>query len=194
MATRKRLRASVGGTPLAPGFTLIELMITLAIALILTVMAASLFIDVRERTIARGAADSLVSAVAQAKLEAARRNDFITVSVRGSGNAWCIGLQSGTTGCDCTSATCNVTQVSTGDLSGARLLAAADFGTTPATDFSIDPRLGMLKNLTGGGSIIVQSARDSWDYRVRFTVTSTAQTQLCVPTGGKHVLSSYPSC
>ena len=129
MATRKRLRASVGGTPLAPGFTLIELMITLAIALILTVMAASLFIDVRERTIARGAADSLVSAVAQAKLEAARRNDFITVSVRGSGNAWCIGLQSGTTGCDCTSATCNVTQVSTGDLSGARLLAAADFGT-----------------------------------------------------------------
>lgn len=179
------------------GFTIIELMITLMIALILAVMAASLFIDVRERTIARGAADSLVSAVAQAKLEAAKRNDFITMSVRGSGAAWCIGLQTGTTGCDCLSATCNVTQVNTSDLSGARLLAAADFGTTPATDFSIDPRLGMLQNLAGGGSIVVQSARDNWDYRVQFSVTPTAQTQLCIPTGanaGKHILSSYPSC
>jgi prepilin-type N-terminal cleavage/methylation domain-containing protein len=177
------------------GFTLVELVIALLIAAILVAMAAPAYVDLRERTIVRGAADNLVSSVAQAKLEAARRNDYITVSVRGSGNTWCIGLQSGTTGCDCTSATCNVTQVNTIDLSGAKLLAAANFATTPtATDFSIDPHLGMLRNLAGGGSVTLRSPTDSWDYRVQFNLSATGQTQLCVPTGGKHVLSSYPSC
>lgn len=173
------------------GFSLIELMVVLAIAVVFVVMAAPLYTDVRERSIVRGAAGDLVAAVAQAKLEAAKRNDFVTVSVRGSGSAWCIGLQSGSTGCDCTG-TCNISQVKTTELNGARLVAAANFGGTPQTDFTIDPRLGMLSPLTASGSVIVQSATDRWDYRIQFFLSGTAQTKLCAPSSpnaGKHNLS-----
>jgi len=193
-------RLSQGGQK---GFTLIELMVVIVIAAILVALAAPSYIDVRERSIVRGAAGDLVEAVAQAKLEAAKRNDYVTVSVRGSGSAWCVGLSSGVIGCDCTlaivatppSATtdaCNVTQVGTQALNGAKLLAAANFNSS--TDFSIDPRLGMLQNAASAGSLVVRSPSDSWDYRVNFILSPTAQTKLCSPSGGKHVLSDIPPC
>ena len=176
------------------GYTIIELMVTIAIAAIFMVLAAPMFVEVRERAVVRGAASDLVEAVAQAKLEAAKRNDFVTVSVRGSDNAWCIGVQSGLTGCDCTAATaCTVAQVKTNELKGARLLSAADFGGTPASDFTIDPRLSMLKGLTGGGVLVVRSP-SALDYRLQFSVTTTGQTQICQPSGGAHKLADYPSC
>ena len=182
----------------ARGFTLIELMVTVAITVVLLVLVARSFTEFREKAIVRGAAGDLMALVAQAKLEAAKRNDFVTVSVRGSGSAWCIGLQKGITGCDCTSTTlCDISQLSTGSFNGAKLDAAANFGGSPATDFSIDPRVGMLRNLSGGGSVLLRSPSDRWDYRVQFNLTATAQTNLCAPTGGsagKHKLSDYPSC
>lgn len=180
------------------GFTLVELLVTIAVVTIFAVLAVPMFVDVRERAIVRGAAGDLVTAVARARFEAAKRNDYVTVSVRGSGSAWCIGLQAGTTGCDCASTTCNIDQVSTSQLNGARLLSAANFnassGGSGSTDFSIDPRMIMLQNLAPGGSLVVRSPSDTWDYRVQFNLSSTAKTQLCSPSGAKHVLSDYPSC
>lgn len=187
----------------AGGFTLIELMITVVISVVLLVMAVRLFTDVREKAIVRGAVGSLAAMGQRAKLEAAKRNNFVTVSVRGSGSAWCIGLQTTAVGCDClSSTTCDIDQVSTKMLNGARLLAAANFaggsvdssGTAVTTDFTIDPRLGMLNGLPAGGSVTVLSPSANWDYRVTFNLSSTAQVQLCQPTGGGHTLSDYPSC
>jgi len=180
------------------GVTLIELMVTIAVMAVFVMLAVPSFVNVRERAIVRGAAGNLVAAVARARFEAAKRNDYVTVSVRGSGSAWCIGLQSGTTGCDCLSGTCNIDQVSTSSLNGARLLSAANFnassGGSGSTDFSVDPRLIMLQNLAPGGSLVLRSPSDTWDYRVQFNLSSTAKTQLCSPAGAKNVLSDYPSC
>jgi prepilin-type N-terminal cleavage/methylation domain-containing protein len=179
------------------GFTIVELMVTLAVAAILVALAVPTYRDVRERSIVRGASGDLVALVTQAKFEAAKRNDYVTMSVRGSGSSWCIGLQIGTTGCDCSTDTCNITQVNTSELNGARLLAAADFndpgGGKGTTDVTIDPRLGMLKDLGTGGSIVVRSPSDNWDFRVQFNLSSAAKTNLCSPSGGRS-LSDYPSC
>jgi type IV fimbrial biogenesis protein FimT len=176
------------------GFSLIELLVTISVVAIMLGLAVPTFSDVREKSIVRGAAGDLLALVTQAKLEAAKRNDFVTVSVRGSGSSWCVGLQTGLTGCNCANTTCNVSQLGATAYNGARLLAAANFGGTPTTDFSIDPRMGMLRGMTGGGSLVVRSPSDGWDYRVQFTVTATAQASLCAPTGGKHSLSDYPPC
>lgn len=174
------------------------MMIAILVAAILVALAAPTYIDVRERSIVRGAVGDLVAAVTQAKLEAAKRNDSVTVSVRGGpGAAWCIGLQKGATGCDCLTATCDVDQVNTVALNGARLLTAADFnssgGGPGSTDFTIDPRMGMLLNLGSGGTLVVRSPSDNWDFRVQFNLSSTAQTSLCTPSGGR-ALSDYASC
>jgi Tfp pilus assembly major pilin PilA len=169
-------------------------MVTILIAAVLTTLAIPMYREVRERSVVRGASADLASAVTQAKLEAAKRNDYVTVSVRGSGSAWCIGVQVGTTGCDCMSATCDITQVDTASLNGARLLNPADFDGSGSTDATLDPRLGMLRNLATGGSVVVRSPSDNWDYRLEFDLSSTAQTKLCTPSGGKHSLAEYPSC
>jgi type IV fimbrial biogenesis protein FimT len=180
------------------GFTIVELMITIAVAAVFVALAAPAYIETRQRSIVRGAAAALVGAVTQAKMEAAKRNDFVTVSVRGSVSAWCIGLQAGATGCDCLSATCDIDQVGTANLDGARLLAAADFndaggGGGGSTDVTIDPRLGMLRNLDTGGALVLRAPSDNWDFRVQFNLSSTAQTKLCTPTGGRK-LSDVPPC
>ncbi len=176
------------------GFTLVELMVTLAVVVIFALMAAPLFVEMRERSIVRGAAGDLVAAVAQAKFEAAKRNSFVTVSIRGSGSAWCIGVQTTATGCNCLNSTCDISQFNTSDLNRAKLLAPASFNSAATTDFTIDPRLGMLRNLDTGGTLVVRSPSDTWDYRLQFNLSPTAQTKLCTPTGGKHALSDYPSC
>lgn len=180
------------------GFTIIELMVVILVSAVLVAFASPLFLDVRERSVVRGASGDLVAAVTQAKLEAAKRNNDVTVSVRGSGAAWCVGLQVGQTGCNCLTSTCDIDQIKTSQLNGARLLAAADFNAsggagTGSTDFTIDPRLGMLLGLGSGGTLVLRSPSDRWDYRVQFNLSSTAQTRLCSPSGAR-TLSEYPSC
>jgi len=180
-------RARIGG------FTVVELMVTILVAAVLVALAAPLYKEVRERAIVLGASADLAAAFQQAKLEAAKRNDFVTVSVRGpAGAAWCIGLQSGATGCNCLNTTCDINQVNATQLNGARLLAAADFNGG-STDVTIDPRLGMIRNLGSGGSLVLRSPSDSWDFRLQFNLSSTAQTSLCSPTGGRR-LSENSSC
>jgi prepilin-type N-terminal cleavage/methylation domain-containing protein len=186
------------------GFTVVELMVTILVSAVLIALAAPLYKEVRERSIVRGATGDLVAAFQQAKLEAAKRNDYVTVSVRGGpGATWCIGVQTGATGCDCLADTCTVTQVNADSLNGARLLALADFndaggGSGGSTDVTIDPRLGMIRDFgTGGfgtgGSLVLASPSTAWDFRVQFNLSSTAQTNLCSPAVGRP-LSEYAKC
>ena len=197
----RRVGRQTAGT--AGGFTLIELMITIVVAAVLIGLSARLYTDVREKSIVRGAVGNLAAFGQRAKLEAAKRNDFVTVSVRGSGSAWCIGLQTTTVGCDCLSATCDIDQVKTNALNGARLTVASFVGgsvstpggsTAVTTDFTIDPKLGMLRGLGAGGTVTVMSPSTKYDYRVRFNLSATGEMRLCVPTGGAHTLTDYPSC
>jgi prepilin-type N-terminal cleavage/methylation domain-containing protein len=174
------------------GFTLIELMIVVVILAIFAALAVPTFIDFRERSTVRGAANEFSAAVAVARMEAAKRNDYVTVSVRGSGAAWCVGVQQGTTGCNCLSGTCDVQTIDSGTMRGARLAAAASFNGS--TDFSIDPRLNMLSDPTAAASITVRSPSDSWDYRIQVNLSATAQTDQCMPSTSKHQISGIPGC
>ena len=93
------------------GFTLIELMVTIAVLSVLLVIAIPSFADFRERASVRGAGDQLVSFWANARLEALKRDAPIAVVIRKSTNNMCVGASTAAGGCDCfTANACDVGQ------------------------------------------------------------------------------------
>lgn len=73
------------------GFTLIELMVTIAVLAILLTLAAPSFNDFFQRYRLRGAADDVVTLMAMARSEAIARNRNVAIVFSGTGEAWCVG-------------------------------------------------------------------------------------------------------
>src|SRR3546814_17271964 len=64
------------------GFTLIELMVALAVLAILVVAVVPSFMGFRQRTVLEGAAEQLVSVWSEARFEALRRDRNLFVTLR----------------------------------------------------------------------------------------------------------------
>lgn len=96
------------------GFTLIELMVTVAVVVILAMLALPSFHSFRQRSALRGATEQVQSFWDQARFEAAKRNQMVKVGVATSGTNFCLGAatttdRDDTTPCDCfTANACNV--------------------------------------------------------------------------------------
>ena len=82
------------------GFTLIELMITLAVLGVLAAIAAPSFSEVLERRKLNGAGEALFANLVFAKTEAIKRNTPVRVTFVGTGTTWCYGLAVNAA-CDC---------------------------------------------------------------------------------------------
>ena len=87
------------------GFTLIELMVTVAVAAILVTIALPSFSGVMEKFRARRATETMAASMFLAKSEAIKRNTPVRVvfTSSNSGATWCYGLTTANT-CDCTTA------------------------------------------------------------------------------------------
>lgn len=90
----------------ARGFTLVEMMVTVAVAAILATIAVPSFNGVMERFRARRATETLAATMYLAKSEAAKRNQSVSVvfTKNTDGTTWCYGLSASTT-CDCNTTT-----------------------------------------------------------------------------------------
>jgi len=91
------------------GFTLIELMITLAVLAILVAIALPSFQATLENRRLSAAADNIYAFISYAKSEAIKKNQSIRFQATVDGTSWCIGVDDDAAAvCDCTANACEV--------------------------------------------------------------------------------------
>ncbi|MFS8064085.1 MAG: Tfp pilus assembly protein FimT/FimU [Luteimonas sp.] len=184
------------------GFTLVELMVTLAVLAIVLVAAVPSFVDFFDKSRVRGAADNVISVISNARVESVKNDLDVNLAFTGSGSAWCVGANAATapTGgneagaaaaCDCTVTTeCLV--------SGAR--SAIDVGAAPGVSIGtlpaalvFDSKLGVITPL-GAREVTLTSPRGKYDIKVE--MNALGQARLCTPITPtlKPVIAGIPAC
>ena len=193
------------------GFTLVELMVAVAVLIILTVIALPSFEAVRQRSSIRGAADQTIAVWNQARLEALKRNQMVKVGMVISGTdtkTFCIGAATTTsstdsTPCDClTAGACDVAQyppLDSGTLQIAEwrnvtLLGATLGGGTDLTTLSavvLDPRRLFLTESGDAGTVTLKGPVGVRDYRINLSIDRFGRGYLCESTAAPDSLSDY---
>lgn len=192
------------------GFTLVELMVVIAIVLVLLLVAVPAFTDLIDRARVRGAAGAAMSLLSEARGAGVFSSRDVRVVFQGSDPAWCIGANGAVTAsplgtqagaaptCDCTTAnSCTVLNGVAANAAGLQTLqlSSADYngvtmGTRPS-DFFYDGRFGALKDLATTPSVVFTSPKGK--YQIQLTVAPLGQPSLCTPSG-QPVIPGISSC
>ena len=181
------------------GFTLIELMVTIAVLAILMAIAVPSFNDFFQRYRLRGAADDVATLLAVARTEAVARNRNVAVVFSGAGAAWCVGAEGAAEpaapgdlvvtapSCNC-SGDCTI-----GDRVMERRGAAYDGVTVAAIPAGfIFNRLTGAVNPLGMTTMTFQSPNGT--YSLAVNVSPLGRGRLCVPDDGSPSMSGFPKC
>lgn len=181
--------------PRAPkGFTLIELMVAIAVLAILVTLAAPSFNSLIDKYRVKRAADSISAFLVSAKSEAIKQNRTVRAVFQsaGSGATWCAGMTTDAS-CDCMVASQCQFKLADGTADGAdRVLRGGNYPgivlENPADGamFSFTP----LRGTVNSGNAQVKSV-DGLQVRVR--VSGTGRIRLCSPSGAGNV-GGYPVC
>lgn len=177
------------------GFTLIELMVTLAVLAILLTLAVPSFVDFAQRSALRGVADDVINVIASAKQDAIKRDSLVRVDFKAVGSGFCVGAEPvatvGAAGCDCSSASaCTVASfpAAASELRSVTLVGTPAFGGDTA--FVVDPKTAMLADFADTGNIELTVPRG---YGVRIDVNAMGRPSMCTPSGKKS-LSGVGAC
>ncbi|MEG3191415.1 prepilin-type N-terminal cleavage/methylation domain-containing protein [Lysobacter sp. D1-1-M9] len=193
-------RAGAGSS----GFTLVELMVTLAVLAILLAAAQPSFADFFERYRLRSAVDDTFAVFANARQAAVEADRNVRLSVGGTTTAWCVGAvqaaEPGTAGalvetipaaCDCTAAaSCMV---------GGDLVVVNGTGRTGVSvaavgeDFTYDSKGGTLAVGDWTPAPSIQFLSSTERYGLTVVVSALGQARTCV-TAGKRPVPGYQSC
>ena len=181
------------------GFTLVELMVTVAVASIVLVAAVPSFVDFFDKYRVRGAVDDVVSTISNARAAAVRSDRDVNIAFNGTTTAWCVGANAAVEPSNGdpvgAAAACNCTNTAQCQVGGERL--AVDVGKHPgvsvnsvATTFAYSSKLGLINPL-GSATATFTSPRGKYD--IRLNVNALGQASVCTPTG-KPAIAGVASC
>lgn len=187
------------------GFTLIELVVTLAVVGILVVLATPSFNDFFEKSRLRGATDDLVTLLNTARAEAVKLDRDVNVSLGGTTTAWCAGANAAldpaapaepvpaVAKCDCTSSAACLVEgqrmvVDSSRYDGITVSNVADNAT-------FDSKLGTLDPIPAPGTtpLSLTITSKTGKYQTQLSLSPLGQISVCLP-AGKPFISGYPSC
>lgn len=172
----------------SPGFTLVELMVTVAVLAILLSIAVPAFQSTLDKRRLVGAAEQLYTDLQYARSEAIRQNKNVTVYFTGT-STWCYGMDDDTSSaCTCSTEPGNCT---VGNVQ--KVVPGTDFRNVTLSEnpfltgnVAFDPRRGTAKD----GSASVASVGIG---TVKVIVSSSGRVRICSPTGTTNI-KDYPSC
>jgi type IV fimbrial biogenesis protein FimT len=184
------------------GFTLVELMVTVAVAAILMVLAAPSFIDFMDKSRLRGVADSVSDFINKARADSVKQGRDVNIAFRGTSTAWCVGANVageptnpgeaiGTaSACDCSTAPAACVVAGQQATLDSPALAGVSIDAIPG-NFTFESRMGTVVPL-GTSVATLTSPRGKFD--LKLTVSPMGQVSFCVPASSKRAFSEFPSC
>lgn len=184
---------------LGKGFTVIELMIALAVVALFTSLALPSYRNLLEKRQVTSGAEQLKAFLSAAQLESVKRNESLAVAYsRSAVDSWCLGVTVGTAACDCTiadpsdSGACLVD----GEL---RVFSNANLnhpgimsGMSGDGSIAYDPVRGLLLDHTDHVSLQLESP-DQTSYALNVEVNVTGEVKICSPSDATAV-PGYSSC
>lgn len=191
----------------ARGFTLIELVITISVIIVLSMIAIPSFQSMRQRSATRAAADQAQLVWNQARFEAAKRNAYVKFALKTqtfSGvTSYCLGAATTTdpadgTGCDCfrtsylLSDSCNVAQFPN-DRSDWQGVTVAGTTNSALGVVVLDPKRVFLTDGSAGnaGGIRFNSPSGPDAYKINLRVDANGRAFQCEPTDAVDKLSEF---
>jgi type IV fimbrial biogenesis protein FimT len=178
-------------TSMRRGFTLVELMVVLAVAVILMAIAVPSFQGVAERQRVKGAAAELVANIEFAKTSAAQRQTYIALFFDSSASKTCYSVYEKsnlTTKCQCTSKVCGwgTTGLLWVDFPVSEGVTVKPAGSDKRLAFS--PSRGLWTGSPNATSIDIVGQRGS---KLRVMVNDAARVVVCSPDAS---VSGYARC
>lgn len=166
------------------GFTLIELMIAIAILGIVISIAVPAFNEIIDRQKLKDGTEQIYSAIQSARTLAKSRSEKIHIDVNTSSSDWCIGINAGASGCDCTNSTsCNINRITKADFNTLSIKS----GNTISGQY-FDPVRSVLGG--SGGSITVVSKLGK---EATVNLSVTGDVSHCSAAGSTYI-GDYPKC
>lgn len=170
------------------GFTMIELMVVVALAAILLSLAAPSFINTLARKRLEGIAEVFGTDLQYARSEAVAKNLEVRLATGAGGACYTVFVWRGAGACTCTPAVSCVTGVVATDPTELKTVDFTGTGVavTPSTSFPFDPVRGMLD---ANQAVTFSSSTGPWQLTTAVSLVGRAST--CSPSG---TLKAYASC
>jgi type IV fimbrial biogenesis protein FimT len=180
------------------GFTLVEMMVTVAIIAMIMILAVPSFTDFRQRSAIRGAGEEAFSLWNQARFEAAKRNSLVKFGVYNNNGTFCLGVATTTsttdsTPCNCSTAGgCNIGRfpATQAEWHGVTLSGTPTLGQDTGV-VVIDPKIVKLTESADAGAISLLGPTGSKSYKLNLAIDRFGRGYLCESNTAVDPLSEY---
>jgi prepilin-type N-terminal cleavage/methylation domain-containing protein len=172
------------------GFTLVELMVVVAIVAIIAAFAVPSFNDFAAKNRVKGAAEDIYGLILQAKSETPIRDTNLSVNVNTGANPWCVGFST-TVNCDCTNTTDCTVPVGAGATQVLQVVNGTNYdGVTIAETFAGTGTTFRLPRNSASQAGTISVVSGNWQLNI--VISTQGRIRVCNP--NNNAMTGYDAC